>query len=107
MNDSAAGRHPLNVACRNGAAISDAVAVLDGAGKDIGDRFDTAVGVPRKPGQILIRRIASEIVEKKKRIEVRRIAETECAVKVNTRALHCWFRTDDAFDWANGHQNLR
>jgi hypothetical protein len=46
MDDAAASRHPLHIARGNDAAVSYAVPVLDAAGKDVRDGFDTAVRMP-------------------------------------------------------------
>ena len=76
VNDAAAGGHPLNVARVDGAAVADAVSVLDAAGEDVGNRFDPAMGMPRKPGEVVGGVVVPEVVEQKKGIEVCRLAET-------------------------------
>ncbi len=71
--DAAAGRHPLHVAGAQAAAVAeDCHAVLDGAGQHVGDRFDPAMWVPWKPGQVVPRVVVAEVVEQQGRIEFRR-----------------------------------
>jgi hypothetical protein len=66
--------------------------MFDSARKDVSDCFDPTVWVPGEACQIFFRLIASEIIEKEKRIKVTGIAETECAVKMHARTLHCRLR---------------
>ena len=55
VQDAAAGGHPLHVARGHLALVAEAVAVLDGAGEHVGDRFDAAVRMPRESGQVILR----------------------------------------------------
>ena len=107
MNNPASRSHPLNITGGNDTPISDAVAVLDGTRKNLGDGFDATMRMPRESGEIILRLIVSKIVQEKERINVCRIAEAECAVKVHTRALHCRLRTYHPSDRPNGHIDLR
>jgi hypothetical protein len=75
VHDAASGGHPLDVACAEAALVAEAVAVIDGARQDIGDRLDAAMRVPRESGEIVGRVVVAEIVEEQERIEVGRIAE--------------------------------
>ncbi len=68
MDDAAAGGHPLDVAGGDGAAVADAVAVLDGSGKDVGDSLDAPVRVPGKAGEIIFRHVIAKIVEQQEGI---------------------------------------
>ena len=70
MDDAATGRHPLYVASLDDPFVSDAVAVGDGAGEDVGDRFDSAMRVPRKAGQVVFWPFVAEVIEKQERIEI-------------------------------------
>ena len=87
MEDAAAGGHPLHVAGAEIAAIAQAVAVLDGPGQHVGDRFDAAMRMPREPGEIVLRVLVAEIVEQQKRIELRRVAEAERTLQLDARAF--------------------
>ena len=87
VNDSTAGRHPLNVTRADDTAMAQAVAVLDGSGEDVGDRLDTSMRMPWKAGEIVFRSLIAEIVKKKKRIEIGRIAEPKRTAQTYTRAL--------------------
>ena len=97
MNDPPAGRHPLYVASGDGAAVPHAVAMLHGAGKDIRDGFDAAVGVPRKACQVIGGHVVAEVVEQQERIEIGGVAETERAAKVDAGAFHRGLGLDDPF----------
>ena len=87
VDDAAARGHPLDVARGDGAAVAHAVAVLDGAGEDVGDGFDAAVGVPREAGEVVLGDVVAEIVEEEERVEVGGVAEAERAAQVNARAF--------------------
>ena len=87
MNDAAPRRHPLHVAGSDRALIAHAVAVLHGSRQDVSDGLDPAVRVPGKPRQVILRNVIAEIVEKQKRVEIGRIAETERAAQVHARAF--------------------
>src|ERR1700723_3569834 len=102
MNDTAARRHPLNVTGGNSTAVAHAVAVFDGSCQDIRDGFDAAMRVPREPGQIILRNIVAEVVEKKEWIEVGCIAESESAAKVHASAFERWFGLNEPLDRSNG-----
>ena len=65
MNDPAAGRHPLDVAGVDDAAVAHAVAMLDAPLVDAGDRLDPAVRVPGEAPQVTLRIIRMEIVEQR------------------------------------------
>src|SRR5271163_2663845 len=101
MDDAASGRHPLNFAGGDCAAVSEAVAVLDRAGEDIRDGFDAAVGMPRKPGKVVIRNVVSEIVQEQKRIELRRPAEAEGAPQMHAGAFPCRLGFDHLLYWSD------
>src|SRR6266851_8051414 len=55
--------HPLNIACANGANVAHAVAVLELACEDIGDRLDATMRVPRESGEIILGDVVTKIVE--------------------------------------------
>src|SRR5882762_1876393 len=78
----------LSLTCCDGAANPHAVAVLDGPGKRVGDGLDAAVRMPRKARQIIFGNIVAEIVEEKKRVEVRGVAEAERSAQMYARAFH-------------------
>jgi len=69
VEDSAAGGHPLHVATLQRAAIAEAVAVIDAACKNVSDRLDAAMRMPRKARAIIFRVVVAEVVEQQKRIE--------------------------------------
>jgi hypothetical protein len=87
MDDAAAGGHPLHVARAERALVAEAVAVLDVAGEDVGDRLDAAVWVPREAFEVVLRHVVAEVVEKKEGIEVAGIAEAEGAAEMNSGAF--------------------
>ena len=69
------------------AAVAKAVAMLDGARQDVGDRLDPAVRVPGEPGQVVLGPLVAEVVEQQERVEFTGGAEPECAAQVHTCAL--------------------
>src|SRR5262245_4726892 len=102
MEDPAAGRHPLDVAGTERAAIAEAVAVLHRARQDIGDGLDAAVRMPRKSGAIVLRALIAEIVEQQERIEVAGVAEAEGAAQLYSGPLHGGLGFDNPLDGSNG-----
>ena len=93
MHDAAAGRHPLHVAGAEHALIAEAVAVLDLAGQDVGDRLDAAMRMPGKAGLVLVGIVVAEIVEQQERIELLGVAEAEGAAQMHAGAFHAWAST--------------
>ena len=63
MDDSAARRHPLDVAGGNGAAIAHAIAVFHGSGQYICYGLDPTVRMPGEAGEIVGGNVVAEIVE--------------------------------------------
>jgi hypothetical protein len=88
MQDAAARRHPLHVAGAEGAAIAEAVAVINGAGKHVGDRFNAAMRMPRESGEEVLGTLVAEIVEEKEGIEFGGLAESKPAVQLDAGAFH-------------------
>jgi hypothetical protein len=70
MDDAASGSHPLDIPRGNGAAVSQAIPVLNASCENVRNRFDTAVRVPRKARQIILRNVVPKVVEQKKWIEI-------------------------------------
>src|SRR5690242_10113475 len=103
MHDAAARGHPLHVAGTERAAIAETVAVRDGAGQNISDRFDAAVRMPRKAGEIVGRTIIAEIVEQQKRIGIGRFTEAESAAQLDACAFDGWLGLHDAFHGSYRH----
>jgi hypothetical protein len=77
----------LHVARSNGAAVAHTIAVLDGPGEDVCYRFDAATRVPGKAGQIILRDVIAEVVQKQEWVEVRSIAEAERSPQVDARTF--------------------
>src|SRR3979411_535733 len=102
MDDAAARRHPLNVAGRDGTAVTHAIAMLNSSRQDIRDGFDPA-RVPREPSQIIL---GKEIVQEKEWIEVGCIAESESAAKMHASAFERWLGLDESLNGSNGHFGL-
>src|ERR1700688_1583438 len=103
MDDAATCGHPLHVAGCDRAAIAHAVAMFNGSGENVGDGFDAAVRVPWEARQIIFGNIVAEVVEQKKGIEVRGVAEAESAAEMHACAFTCGFRFDKSFYWSNRH----
>src|ERR1700689_3345830 len=107
MNDSAAGRHPLHVTGSDRAAVSHAVAVLDGSSQHVGDCFDPAVRMPWEACEVILRDIISKIVKQQERIEVLGVSESERSPQVHSRAFDSRFGLNLALYWSNRHVDLQ
>ena len=105
VQDAAACGHPLDVAGAEVAFVPEAVAVRDGPGEHVRDRFDAAVRMPREPGEVILRVLVAEVIEQQKRIELVGVAETEGTAELHTGALESGTRLDDSFDRTNGHRS--
>jgi len=103
VDDAAARRHPLDVAGRDGAMVSHAVAVLDGAGQHVGDGFNAAMRVPREACQVILRNVVAEIVEQQERVEVRCVAEAERAAQMDAGAFEGGLGFNEPFDGSKRH----
>src|SRR5258705_5294822 len=88
VDDAASGGHPLHVAGRDQAAVSQAVAVLHVAVEDIGDRLDAAMRMPGKAALVILRVLRMKRVQEQKRIERGRLVEAESAPQAHAGALH-------------------
>jgi hypothetical protein len=103
VHDAAARGHPLHVAGAERALVAQAVAVVDGAGQDIGDGLDAAVRVPGKAGAVVVGPVVAEIIEQQERIEFTGLAKTEGAAQLDAGALHGGLGLDDPLHGTNGH----
>src|SRR5260370_42038048 len=103
MDDAAPGRHPLDVACRDSAVVAHAIAMFHGSRQNVRDCLDSAVGMPRKPSQIVRRDVVTKVVEKEKRVEFGRVAESESAAQMDARAFERRLGLDEPLDRSNGH----
>src|SRR5262245_29243097 len=91
--DNASTRcHPLNIAGSDFAAVSDAVAMLDSSSEDICDSFDAAMRMPWETCKIILGNVIPKIIQQQERIEIRRIAETECASQMHSGSFESRFR---------------
>src|SRR5215213_44712 len=106
MENAAARCHPLHVARPHLTAVPETVAMLDGAGEHIRDRFDAAMRMPRKPCEIRVGIVVAEIVEEQERIEFARVAESERPPQRDARAFHGLHRLPYVFYRSKGHENL-
>ena len=88
VQDARAGRHPLHIPRPERAAVAEAVAMLDAAREDVGDRLDPAVGVPGEARAVVGRAVAAEIVEEQEGVHPLGVAEAEGAVEAHARPLH-------------------
>ena len=104
VENPAPGRHPLNVAGAQLAAIAEAIAVVDRSGEHVGDGLDAAMGVPGETGTVVIGPIVAKIVEQEKGIELPGISESECTPQLHARAFDGGLGLDNAFDRPNGHE---
>jgi hypothetical protein len=91
MNDPTPGGHPLNIPGSDGAAVSDAVSVFHSASQDIRDCLDSAMGMPRKTGEVVFRILVAKVIEKKEGIKVRGTAKTKRAPQMNAGTFQSRF----------------
>jgi hypothetical protein len=96
----------LNVTGRDGALVAHAIAMIDGSGQHVRNGLDAAMRMPGEARQIIVGNIIAEIVEKKKRIEVCCIAETESTPQMYSRALKRGLGLDQPFHWSDGQFGL-
>src|SRR6185436_9770785 len=103
VHDAATRGHPLDIARAEAAAIAEAVAMLDRAGEDVGDRLDPAMRMPRKPGHVVARAVVAEIVEQQEWIELGGIAEAERALQLDAGAFNGRGGVQQRLDGSDGH----
>ena len=70
MDDTAASRHPLDVASGDGAMVAHAIAMFYSSGEDIGDGLDAAMRVPGKSGEIILGDVIAKVVEEEERASI-------------------------------------
>src|SRR6516225_9213465 len=97
MDNASARGHPLNVASRNFAAVSDAVAMLDGPSEDVSDRFDAAMRMPRETREVVLGNVVAKVVQQKEWIEVGRVAKAECPAQMHAGSFESRFRLGQSF----------
>jgi hypothetical protein len=103
VQDAATGGHPLDVPRAEAAAIAQTITVIDCASQHVGDRFDPAVRMPRKAGEVVRRIVVAEIVEQQKWVVVLGATEPEGAPKFDAGAFHCRLRLKDMFHRSDRH----
>ena len=75
----------------------------DASRQDVGDRLDSAVRMPGKAGEVVLRPLVSEVVEQQERIGLGGVAEAEGAPQPDAGAFDGGLRLYDALDGADGH----
>ncbi len=103
VQDAAAGRHPLHVAGGHLALVAEAVAVLDRAGKHVGDGLDAAMRMPGKSREVILGILVAKIVQQQKGIELFGLAETEGALQFHAGAFDRRFGLNNLLYWAERH----
>jgi hypothetical protein len=107
VDDAAPRRHPLDITGGDGAAVAEAVAVLDASRQDVRDGLDPAVGVPWEASQVILWTVIPEVVEEEKRVEVGRVAEAERAAQVNACTFQGRLGPDEPLNRSKGHVGLQ
>jgi hypothetical protein len=77
----------LHVAGSDGATIPHAIAVLHGSGENVGNGFNTSMGMPREAGQIVLGNIIAEVVEQEEGVKILGVAKSECAAQMHASTL--------------------
>src|SRR5678809_207336 len=103
VNDASTGGHPLNIARADGAVVSHAIAVLDGSSKHVSDGFDSAMRVPGKTRQVILRNIVAEVVQKQEGIEIRSVAKAESPPQMHASPFNGRLGLYQSFDGSYGH----
>src|SRR5580704_4387365 len=103
MNNAAPRRHPLNVARRNRPAIAQTIPMLDRPRQNISYGLDSAMRMPWKPRQVVLRHVIAKIVEQQKRIEVGSVAKPKRAPQMHSRALKSRLGFNKFLDRSNRH----
>jgi len=103
MDDPAAGGHPLDVSRPDASPVPHAVAVVDRPREHVRDRLDSAVGMPREAGEIVLGPFVPEVVEKEEGVVVGRRAEPERPAEPHSGALDRRLGLDEALDRSDCH----
>ncbi len=90
VQNAAAGGHPLNVPGGHPALVAQAVSVRHLSSQHIRDGLDSAVRVPRKPGNVVCRILVSKIVEQQKWIEFLGLSKPEGALQFDACPFKGW-----------------
>ena len=106
VHDAAAGRHPLDVAGRDRAAVSETVAMFHRSREHVRDRLDAAMRMPGEARQIVLRHVVSKVVEQEERVVVGRLAEAKRTAQVHACAFQGGLGCDQLLDGSNGHDGL-
>src|SRR5207249_4529027 len=70
-------------------------------------RFDAAVRMPRKAGQVIVRDVVPKIIQQQKWVEIRSVAKAERPAQMDTCAFERWLGLDQSLDWPKGHGGLQ
>ena len=87
VDDAATGRHPLHATGFQMATIAKMILVQHVTGEHVGDRLKTSMRMRRKTGDVLVRSIATKLIEHQKRIEPRKLRLTETAIERDTSTV--------------------
>ena len=88
VDDSVPRGHPLNIARRDDAFVSHAVAVFHLSAKDVGNGLDSAMGMPRESFEIVRRILRAKIIQKQEGIKEGDLTVPEGAFEVNTGTFY-------------------
>src|SRR5215470_9312409 len=103
MQNAAARGHPLHVTGSHLAAVAQAVAMFNGAGKHIGNGLDATVRMPRKSSQIVFWIFVAKVVQQQERIEVFGLTEAEGALQLYACAFNGRLRLNDLSNRTGRH----
>ncbi len=95
VQDAAAGGHPLHVSGGHLSFVAQAVTVFDGASKNVGDGFNSPMGMPRESCLVVVRVVVAEIVQEQKGIEILGFAKPEGTLQLYAAALDGGLRLND------------
>ena len=106
MKNPTSRSHPLHVPRPQLAAVSQAVAVTHLPGEDVGNRLDTPMWMPGKPGEIIVRILVPKIIQQQERVEVLGLSEAKGTAQSHTRSFDRGLGLINSLDGSDGHMRL-
>ena len=91
MDDAVRGRHPLNIARAEIAAVAEAVLVPHVPVEHVRDGFESAMRVRRKARDVIVGIVRIELVEHQERVDTQIARAAQAASQLHARAVGCGY----------------
>jgi hypothetical protein len=91
MHDTPASGHPLHTARFDDALVTGAVLVLHAPGEPVSNRFEAAMGMVGKAGNVVVRIVAAEGIEHQERVKPPLQVAVQHAGEAHAGAVGCLF----------------